>query len=509
MNTSPTSDRVLVVGAGPVGLVAACELARRGVDVRVVDRLAAPTTESRALLVHARSLEMLNLMGVADRLLETGVRTRRMTMYADGRELVGVDFDRVRSPYPFSLTTAQTETERVLGERLRELGVDVERGVELTALDQDSESVRATLRHPDGSVESAAVGWVVGADGGHSAVRGLVGTRLEGSFVGERFMLGDVEASHDLDPASMYTYFAPQGPLLAFPMRGSRLRLICQLRNGTHAPSIEGLQSIVDERAGGIALQSAHWLTEFEIHHAQVPEYRHGRVFLMGDAAHVHSPAGGQGMNTGMQDAHNLAWKLAVAIRAGGGDGLLDSYHAERHPVAAQVIKMTTQMTTVGTLDGAVARRLRNTAMHAAAGLAPVRHLLVDQVEETALSYRHSPVVDDRGPRHAPVRAGDHAPYVVAASARDRLRAVQAGTTGHVVLSFQGPDHDAVAVRLTDGSTPLPAAFDDVLMDTGHELAAGYGMTHGGTAVIRPDGYLGFRGGPAADVAGYFARLTS
>ena len=509
MNTSPTSDRVLVVGAGPVGLVAACELARRGVDVRVVDKLADPTTESRALLVHARSLEMLDLMGVADRLLETGVRTRRMTMYADGRELADVDFDRVRSPFPYSLTTPQTETERVLGERLHELGVDVERGVELTALDQDPESVRATLRRPDGTTETATVGWVVGADGGHSSVRALVGTRLEGSFVGERFVLGDVEARHDLDPASMYTYFAPQGPLLAFPMRGSRLRLIGQLTNGTQAtPTLEGLQGIVDERAGGITLESAHWLTEFEVHHAQVPEYRHGRVFLTGDAAHVHSPAGGQGMNTGMQDAHNLAWKLALAIRA-GGDRLLDSYHAERHPVAAKVIDMTTTMTNVGTLESAVARRLRNTAMQAASGLAPVRHLLADQVEETALGYRHSPVVEDRGPRHAPVRAGDHAPYVVAASARDRLRTMQAATTGHLVLGFRGPDHDGVAVRLTDGSAPLPVAFDDVLMDTDRALAVGYGLTHGGTAVIRPDGYLGLRGGPDVDVAGYFSRLTS
>ncbi|WP_432477127.1 FAD-dependent monooxygenase [Nocardioides sp. GXQ0305] len=504
MSTSVASDRVLVVGAGPVGLVAACELVRRGVDVRVIDKLAEPTTESRALLVHARSLEMLDLMGVAERLLETGVLTHRMTMYAEGHELAVVGFDQVPSPYPYSLTTAQTETERVLDERLRELGAQVERGVELVALDQGADTVRATLRGSDGSVEATEFGWVVGADGAHSTVRGLVGTRLEGSFVGERFALGDVEARHDLDPASMYTFFAPQGPLLAFPMRGSRMRLIGQLHDDTHAGSLDDLQHIVDERARGITLTSAHWLTEFEIHHAQVPDYRHGRVFLMGDAAHVHSPAGGQGMNTGMQDAHNLAWKLALAVRAGGAERLLDSYHAERHPVAAKVIDVTTRMTTLGTLDGAVARRLRNLAVHAAAGLAPVQHVLSDQVEETALSYRGSPVVEDHGPRRGSVRAGDHAPYVANAGAADRLRAVQAATTEHVVLSFPGSTEEAVTVRPVDGST----SADDLVPDPGRALAAGYGLLHGGTAVIRPDGYLGYRGLSDADPAGYLAGLT-
>ena len=190
---------VLVVGAGPVGLVAACELARRGVRMRIVDKLAAPTTESRAILVHARSLEMLDRIGVAGTLLDTGVRTHQMQMHAGGQELARIGLDTVDSVYPYSLTTAQTETERVLTERLAELGVTVDRGVELTGREQDGDGVRATLAHADGTVETAGVRWVVGADGGHSSVRGLVGTRLAGSFKGEQFVLGDVEARHELD----------------------------------------------------------------------------------------------------------------------------------------------------------------------------------------------------------------------------------------------------------------------------------------------------------------------
>ena len=346
----------------------------------------------------------------------------------------------------------------MLAERLRELGVTVERGLELTSLDQDADGVRVSLRDTAGTTETVSAGWVVGADGSHSTVRELVGTRLEGSFVGERFVLGDVEARHELDPATMYTHFSPDGPLLIFPMLGSRLRVICQVRNGAAAPpTLAGLQRIVDDRAGDIDLLSAHWLTEFEIHHAQVPQYRHGRVFLAGDAAHVHSPAGGQGMNTGMQDAHNLAWKLAVAIRTGGGDRLLDSYHDERHPVAARVIDFTTRITDIGTLEGAMARRFRNTVMHAVAGIGPVRHLVADQVEETSLSYRQSPaVVDDHAPRRARVHAGDHAPYVANAAAGGRLRELLAATTEHVVLTFSDVAPGAVGVRIANGTVPPP-----------------------------------------------------
>jgi 2-polyprenyl-6-methoxyphenol hydroxylase-like FAD-dependent oxidoreductase len=509
-----TTD-VLVVGAGPVGLVAACELARRGIRVRIIDKLAAPTTESRAILVHARSLELLDQLGIAGTLLDTGVLTHGMRMYAGDRELARIGLDTVDSAFPYSLTTAQTETERVLTGRLAELGVTVDRGVELTGLEQDPDGVRVTLAHADGTVETAGTGWVVGADGGHSSVRRLVGTRLAGSFKGEQFVLGDVEGRHELDHSSMYSYFGPTGPLLIFPMRHNRLRLIAQIEGPTVEPSQDGLQHIIDERAGGIVtITGSHWLTNFEIHHAQVPAYRHGRVFLAGDAAHVHSPAGGQGMNTGIQDAANLAWKLASTVDGRGGDGLLDSYQAERHPVAAEVIKSTTTMTDVGTLHQGLAVRLRNDVMHAATGLAPVRHLLADQLEETALRYRQSPIVAGHHPRHVRVRAGDHAPHVGDPAVQEALRTAVAGTSGHVVLTVAGagaptgaPVPGATAVLVADQPGAVPG-YDAVVADPGHAIAARYGLDHGGRAVIRPDGYLGLVGDLDADVDAYFARLT-
>jgi 2-polyprenyl-6-methoxyphenol hydroxylase-like FAD-dependent oxidoreductase len=507
---------VLVVGAGPVGLVAACELARRGVRVRIVDKLSAPTTESRAILVHARSLEMLDQLGIAGTLLDTGVLTYAMRMHAGGREIARVGLDTVDSAFPYSLTTAQTETERVLTERLAELGVTVDRGVELTELEQDTDGVGATLARASGTTETSEVRWVVGADGGHSSVRRLVGTRLAGSFKGEWFILGDVEGRHELDGSSMYSYFGPTGPLLVFPMRGNRARLIAQIDGPTAEPTLDALQRIVDQRAGGgIRITESHWLTDFEIHHAQVPAYRHGRVFLAGDAAHVHSPAGGQGMNTGIQDAANLAWKLASTVDGRGGDRLLDSYQAERHPVAAAVIKSTTLMTTVGTLDHGLAIRLRNEVIHAATALAPIQHVLADQLEETTLRYRHSPIVVDHHPRHVRVRAGDHAPHVEDTAVQTALRAAVGQTSGHVVLTVAGagagqPAGGAVpgaaAVLVADRPDAVPG-YDAVVADPGCAVAARYGFERGGRAVIRPDGYLGLVGDLDADADAYFAQL--
>ena len=228
-----------------------------------------------------------------------------MQMYAGGRQLFRVPLGEVDSAFPFTLTTAQTETERVLGEHLQSLGVTVERGVELVALSQDDDGVHLTLEK-GGATEQASASWVIGADGAHSVVRKLVGTKLAGSFVGERFLLADVDAEHSLDLDSMHTFFSPDGPVIVLPMRDGRMRFLAEVHDAPGTPmnmdpTQDELQAILDRRIGGIRVLRSHWLTGFEIRHARVPAYRWGRVFLAGDAAHIHSPAGGQGMNTGIR----------------------------------------------------------------------------------------------------------------------------------------------------------------------------------------------------------------
>lgn len=209
------------------------------------------------------------------------------------------------------MTLPQTETERILTERLQALGVEIERGVELVTFDQDDERVEARLRLGDGREEAVRCAFIAGTDGSHSTVRSAAGTALEGTFTGEWFLLADVEAYYDLDRSAMHSFFTSgEGPLFLFPMRGERTRVIAQLTDpalSEREPTLSEAQDIVDRRAGGVRLLRAHWLTVFEIHHAQVPSYRYGRAFLAGDAAHVHSPAGGQGMNTGGCRMHSTS----------------------------------------------------------------------------------------------------------------------------------------------------------------------------------------------------------
>ena len=238
------------MGAGPVGLLAACELARRQIPVRIIDELASPTSESRAIVVHARSLEMLDRVGVLTALADSGVQTTGMEMHAAGHRLARVNLADVDSAFPFSITTAQTETERVLAEFLGTTGVTVERGSELIGLSQDDAGVSATVTHADGGQEVLAAPYVLGADGARSEVRRLVGTALSGSFKGEHFVMGDVDADCALDRHTMHTYFAGNaGPLMVFPMIGDRMRLIGQVpaADVSRAASVPWLQEIADD----------------------------------------------------------------------------------------------------------------------------------------------------------------------------------------------------------------------------------------------------------------------
>ncbi|MBC3841808.1 hypothetical protein GXW82_21025 [Streptacidiphilus sp. 4-A2] len=298
---------------------------------------------------------------------------------------------------------------------------------------------------------------------------------------------------------------------MVFPMKGNRMRLIAQIPTAsTEEPSQEWLQRIVDERAPGrLRIVDSLWLTRFEIHHAQVPQYRFGRVFLAGDAAHIHSPAGGQGMNTGLQDAFNLGWKLAAACQGQASEVLLDSYHAERHPVAARVIEFSSTLTRLSTLANPVAQHLRNAALHVASGIAPGRLALAEQTEETTLSYRGSPaVIASSG--HAELRSGDHLPDL----AGTELRTVLAAEAGHVLVTIGTGREPAKApggirqVLIADTDAPV-AGYDAVVADREQRAAARFGLK-AGRILVRPDGYIGAitatsDDGPIAD----YLQLTS
>jgi 2-polyprenyl-6-methoxyphenol hydroxylase-like FAD-dependent oxidoreductase len=534
-----TSARVLVVGAGPVGLTMACELQRRGVAVRVIDAEPAPTDKSKAIGVHARTLEALDSMGIAPRFVAAGRKVHGINAYADGARIVHVSLDDIDSPYSFILTLAQSETERMLAERLRELGGDVEREARLAGLSQNDEGVSATLDHAGGKVEIANVAWVVGCDGAHSTVRHALGLPFEGSAYEEEFLLGDMRIAWGLPDDEGHAFLSPDGGIVALPMPRGRWRLIAEA--SIAEPTLGDFEALLRRRgAPEFELRDPGWIAPFHIHRRIVPHYRAGRVFLAGDAAHIHSPVGGQGMNTGMQDAFNLAWKLALVEAGASREALLESYEPERRPVAEGTLESTDLATKVVTLRNHVARGIRNRLGALLSGLEVVQKRMLAQASETAVGYRTSPIVDQAqtslaratvgmrvgeqptladwvGFGSAP-HPGDHAPDVPINDVANLFDLIR--HTRSTLLLFDGaaptPEGYAnlagIAQRVRErwdahvavwivvprrAPPPQLQNIENVLLDRRSMVHRRYGAGSECLYLIRPDGYVGFRSQPA------------
>ena len=347
---------VLVIGAGPSGLTLAASLVKQGVATTVVDRQAAGANTSRAAVVNARTLEVLDDLDVARRLVKEGIHAPRFTIRDGRRTLIPVDFSVLPTDYPYSLMVPQATTERLLLERLTELGGTVLRPKTLASLIQDADGVTATF--DDGELIRAR--YVVGADGMHSIVREQAGIGFEGGAYQESFTLADVRLRGEAPPDEVILFWAKAGLTVVAPLPGDIYRIVAPVADAPEEPSAAFVQQLLDERglgAGRMVVTDVVWGSRFRIHHRVADTYRAGRLLLAGDAAHVHSPAGGQGMNLGIQDGVALA-----AVLAGASDSVLDEYNATRRPIAHQVVEMTDRLTRLATLPRA-ARPIRNTAI--------------------------------------------------------------------------------------------------------------------------------------------------
>jgi 2-polyprenyl-6-methoxyphenol hydroxylase-like FAD-dependent oxidoreductase len=390
--------QVLVIGAGPVGMTLACELARFGIGVRIVDRAAQRTDKSKALVVWSRTLELLDRGTGSDRFVKAGFKVAAVNFIAGDQRIGRVDMGSVNSPYPYALMLPQSETERLLEERLLELGAPVEREVELSGFTQRAEGVDAELRRADGQVERLSADWIVGCDGAHSLVRHAVGVPFTGKTQDSDWMLADVHMrGYPCPDTEASVYWHKDGAFVIFPISPGRYRVLADLppsgEEHPPAPSLEQAQAVIDRRGPpGLQAFDPIWLAGFRINGRKVSNYRSGRAFLAGDAAHVHSPAGGQGMNTGMQDAFNLAWKLALVVKGTCGEHLLDTYSAERSYVGDQVLKSAGQLTTLGTIRNPVGQTVRNVIGHLMIGLIPVQHKFADTMTEVSIGYPDSPL---------------------------------------------------------------------------------------------------------------------
>jgi 2-polyprenyl-6-methoxyphenol hydroxylase-like FAD-dependent oxidoreductase len=374
---------VLVVGAGPTGLTLAISLIARGIDVTVVDALAAGGNTSRAAAVNARTLEVLTDLDVARRMVKEGLHAPRFTIRDRSRTLMPIDFSVLPTDYPFTLMLSQADTERLLLERLTELGGDVIRPKTLTRLTQDPDGVTAVF--DDGETVRAA--YVAGADGMHSVVRGQAGIGFDGGAFPESFTLADVRLSGQAPDDEVILFYAKAGLTVVAPLPGGIHRIVAPTAEAPEVPSVEFVQRLLDTRGFGprqTVVTDLLWGSRFRIHHRVADTYRAGRLVLAGDAAHVHSPAGGQGMNLGIQDAVALADALAQALQDGSG-APLDAYSAARKPIAQQVLALTGRLTTLATLPRA-ARPVRNLGMRVASQVPAVRRDLAWRL--SGLVYR-------------------------------------------------------------------------------------------------------------------------
>ncbi|MDT7755805.1 MAG: hypothetical protein QOH27_1703 [Mycobacterium sp.] len=349
---------VLIVGAGPTGLTLAASLLLKDINVVLIDRQAEGANTSRAAGVNARTLEVLDGstgLDVTRRLVKEGIEAPRFAIRDGAKVLLNIDFSGLDTAYPFTLLIPQSTTERLLLDRLRELGGDVIRPKVLATVVQDATGVTATF--DDGDTIRAS--YVVGADGMHSTVREQAGIGFSGGAYEHSFVLADAQLSGDAPTDEVRLFWASEGLTVVAPLPNGDFRVVAPVDDAPEEPSVEFVQQLLDARGpGGITVMGIAWGSRFRIHHRVADTYRAGRMLLAGDAAHVHSPAGGQGMNLGIQDAVALADALA-AVLGGGPDSVLDAYSATRRPIAQQVVELTDRLTKLATLPRAL-RPVRN-----------------------------------------------------------------------------------------------------------------------------------------------------
>jgi 2-polyprenyl-6-methoxyphenol hydroxylase-like FAD-dependent oxidoreductase len=414
---------VLVVGAGPTGLVLALWLTKLGVKVRIIDKAGAPGTTSRALAVQARTLELYRQLDLADCVVKRGHRVPAVRLWVKGEPRARIDFGQIASDltsYPFLQIFPQDEHEQLLIERLDELGVPVERQVELVGYRDEGERIAARIRRADGRDEPCEADYIAGCDGAHSIVRETMGASYPGGTYRQLFYVADVQARGPAIDGELHVDLEEADFLAVFPLAGNeRARLIGTVRDerAGHADTLQFedvSRRIIDNLK--VEVRAVNWFSTYRIHHRVTEHFRKGRAFLLGDAAHIHSPAGGQGMNTGIGDAINLAWKLQLVLKGGAPSALLDSYEAERIAFARRLVKTTDRVFRLATAEGRIANILRTrvvpTLFPSLAKFEVFREFLFRTVSQVMIDYRHSDLSTGRA---GGVHGGDRLPWIEAA----------------------------------------------------------------------------------------------
>jgi 2-polyprenyl-6-methoxyphenol hydroxylase-like FAD-dependent oxidoreductase len=487
----PSAD-ILIIGAGPTGLVLALWLARLGVRTRVIDKAAQPGTTSRAVGVQARTLELYRQLGLAETLVEQGLEFAAANLWVRGKKAARAAFGEMGqglSPYPYMLIYPQDQHERLLIEQLAAEGVTIERQTELVSFEDEGTRVLARLQRLDGAEEVCEAGYLAGCDGARSRVREVTGVGFPGGTYAHLFYVADAEGSGPVMNGELHVALDDREFLAAFPMKGSgHARLIGMAPvtdDGQPPPAWQDISKRLLERLD-VHVERVNWFSTYHVHHRVAGRFRQGRAFLLGDAAHIHSPVGGQGMNTGINDAVNLAWKLAAVVQGRASPSLLDSYEPERIAFAQRLVATTDRAFTAVTSPSALARLTRTQVaprlLPVLVRSASVRRFMFRTISQTAMHYRSGPLSEGRAGR---LRGGDRLPWVVADASREGQADNFAPLTSldwqvHVYGEL-GPEIKAAcaARRLPVHVFPWSLA------------AKKAGVQRNALYLVRPDGYIG------------------
>ena len=495
---SKTGVPVLIAGAGPTGLVLALWLTKLGIGVRIIDKTAEPGTTSRALAVQARTLEFYRQIGIAGAVVEGGVKIAGVNLWVRGAKAARLPLQNIGAnltPFSFALVFPQDAHERLLIERLEALGVKVERRTELVRFDQSPSSARAVLKHADDSEETCEVAYLAGCDGAHSIVREALGIGFPGGTYQGLFYVADVEASGPVIDRELHVDLDEAELLLVFPMKGAGcIRLVGSIREELGSRDRELTFDDVSSRAIehlGLKITKVNWFSTYRVHHRVAHSFRKGRAFMLGDAAHVHSPVGGQGMNTGIGDAVNLAWKLAAVLKGGAVEKLLDTFESERIGFAQRLVATTDRVFTLATSAGRIARLVRTRLVPLLAPmvfrLPGARPLLFRTVSQVGIQYRKSPL--SAGSTGA-IRGGDRLPWVALGPNQDNFAPLTS-------LTWQIHVYGDVRSEVTNACAEIGLPM--------HAFAwipamARAGLVRDTLYLVRPDGYLALAD-PDADPA--------
>jgi 2-polyprenyl-6-methoxyphenol hydroxylase-like FAD-dependent oxidoreductase len=499
MESSGKPCPVLIVGAGPTGLVLALWLTRLGVDIRIVDSASEPGTTSRALAVQARTLEFYRQIGLAATLVDRGRRLEAVNLWVAGQRVARPVFGTMGvglSPFPYALIFPQDEHERVLIEHLAEAGVKVERRVELLGFEDAGSHVVARLRRADGTEETCEAAYLAGCDGAHSTVREGLGIGFLGGTYEHLFYVADVDARGPAVNGELHASLDEAEFVAIFPLKGDgRARFVGVVREEAETKR-EGLSwdDVSKDLLGRmrIEVERVNWFSTYQVHHRVADRFRKGRAFLLGDAAHIHSPVGGQGMNTGIGDAVNLAWKVAAVLRGHAHASLVDSYEPERIAFARRLVATTDRAFILITSRGPIARWVRRSVVPRVfpilASFRAMRRLMFRTLSQTAINYRGSPLSMGTAGR---VRGGDRLPWVTLDGAGDNFRALDS-------LDWQVHVYGEATPALAEVCRQRALAlhifpWQAAMRRAGFRQSAGY--------LVRPDGYVALAD-PAASAAG-------